>query len=428
MGSKHVAPGGMEPFGLTIVEKREIWKISRGIYDDPIAHLRLGWRPWEEKEYQTKLIPYLEKALECSPRSKWHEGLYWLKLSYSYRLDRRYAEAVRAAEKAYEIRPLDRRCPFNLARAYFVLTNAAFEGEQQIAERRRELWDAMARLQGPVVAGAFLDGLVIDPGASQRALDELGLTVEEAGAKARAFFQETLTHELDEFPFLWDERNIVQLHLMVIRQQFDVDSLVACRALGKHVDSWNAVIPGMAEKVKNVEYDALGAFFQTVRREIPGVSIKRKHLALALAQPARSFSLVQKKLGLGATLTMAVRIARIGDYLYVEWHLFERGRLTARIEYYVGTGFVGAGLLTLFLVGGGPILIAGGGLILIAIGGAIIWHAQRTPKLPLTGTRRDESGAFREIVHSSLRDALISVGITEDTIKELPVRAKQICL
>lgn len=71
------------------------------------------------------------------------------------------------------------------------------------------------------------------------------------------------------------------------------------------------------------------------------------------------------------------------------------------------------------LAGGGPILI-GGGLMLIAIGGAIIWHAQRTPKLALTGTRRDESRAFREIVHSSLKEALIGVGIPWDTIRELP--------
>jgi len=407
----------LRPFGMTLEEELQISRIAKGIYDDPMALLRL-WTLEKEEEYNRKLIPYLEKALESSA-DKWNEWLYWWKLSYCYRLDRRYAEAVRAAEKAYEIRPFDSRSPFNLGRAYFVLTNAAFEqaGEEQIAERRRGLWAAMGRLQDQY-AREFLDGLVIDPEASQRALDELGVTVQEAGAKARALFQETLFHELDSFGPLWDERTIVQLHLMEIRRQFDfdVDGVLAWQALGKHLDSWNAVIPGMAEKVKDVEYDALGAFCQRVRREIPGVSIELGRLALALAQPVRSFSLVQKKLGLGATVTMAVRIARIGDYLFVEWHLFERGRLTARIEYYLGTGFVGAGVLTLFLAGGGPILIAGGGLILIAIGGAIIWHAQRTPKLALTGTRRDESRAFREIVNSSLRDALISVGIPEDTI------------
>lgn len=398
-----------KPFALTFTEEREISKISTVCERSPSLLWRSGNWPWEEREYDRKLVPDLEKALEGNP-DNWDQWIYWWKLSYCYRLDRRYAEAVRAAHNAYEIRPLDRRSPFNLARAYFMLTNAALEGEEEIAERRRQLLRSTPR--DPTGRG-LLD-LAVDPHASQTALDELGLTVEEAGATARALFEETLTHQLDEFPFFWDERAIVELHLMTIRQQFDVDAVAACQALGKHVDSWVAVIPGMADKDKNVEYDAHGAFVQRVRREIPGVSMKGGYLALALAQPARLFSLVQKKLGLGATVTMAVRIARIGDYLFVEWHLFERGWLTTRIEYYAGIGFVGAGLLTLFLAGGGPIVIAGGGLILIAIGGAIIWHAQRTPKLPLTGTRQDESRAFREIVHSSLRDALISVGIARE--------------
>ncbi len=110
------------------------------------------------------VIRHLERAARRRPKS-W---VFRYALCDQYMSVGRLAKAVRVGEDAYNLRPKDVRSPYALATAYRALTHAAYIGNPRIGEAR---------------------ALGMDPEGSQKALAELGITIEDAVRKAIELFR-----------------------------------------------------------------------------------------------------------------------------------------------------------------------------------------------------------------------------------------------
>ena len=122
------------------------------------------------------------KALEVKVREKPKEWIFWYALGDWYSALGDYAKAVRACEKCYDLRPRDPRSAYGLATALRMLTRAKYVGHPKVTEMREFL------------AESGMSGYdEFDPSKSQRGLEELNLTIDQAAEKSLALFEEVIT-------------------------------------------------------------------------------------------------------------------------------------------------------------------------------------------------------------------------------------------
>jgi len=123
-------------------------------------------------------IVVLEAAVENKPR----EWVYWYVLAEWYQTFGELAKSVRACEKCYELRPRDPRSAYALATALRILTRAKYVGDPRIESVKE--WMAESGL-------ATYDDF--NPKESQKALQELGITPDQAAERSLTLFEEVLT-------------------------------------------------------------------------------------------------------------------------------------------------------------------------------------------------------------------------------------------
>ena len=188
--------------------------------------------------------------------------------------------------------------------------------------------------------------------------------------------------------------------------------MVTTASLGNHVSSWQAMIPGMADKMEIV---AKVFLHQLCQRQLPGVIIGQGQLKPSTLSQPRDHWFIQRNLGWGSRATTAVCIMAFGERdLYVGWQHFERGLAALAqggTEIYFGIAFVGAGLI---------LSLVGAGLILIPIGIILIAHGTKKIKARLGGFQSQDSWMLSQAVDAALKEALDLVGIGKDLIQELP--------
>jgi tetratricopeptide (TPR) repeat protein len=123
-----------------------------------------------------KAIVLLEAAAARKPR----EWIFWYALGDWYEGIGELAKAVRACEMCYSLRPKDPRSAYALASALRILTRARHVGDS----RMTEAFTASLERFPPDPRTQY------DPEASQRGLEELGMTIDQAAEKALALFEE----------------------------------------------------------------------------------------------------------------------------------------------------------------------------------------------------------------------------------------------
>lgn len=131
------------------------------------------------RAYAEGMVPILESLVESQP-FKW---LYWYKLGQFAEAARDYVKAIRAYEQSFQLRPSDPRSTYGLAGVYRSIAEGGYTIEE--AEERGLMF---ARL---LKAVPYLMEMVDTP-VAKKALEELGLTVEEAAQRAMALYGQTL--------------------------------------------------------------------------------------------------------------------------------------------------------------------------------------------------------------------------------------------
>lgn len=120
----------------------------------------------------------LEAAVEAKP-SEW---VFWYALGDLYQPLGEFAESVRAAEKCVDLRPDDPRSLYALATNLRTLTHAKYIGHHVIEARRR--------LENKMGISGY--AFPFAPDRSQAALEELGLTLDQATERTIGLFEDVL--------------------------------------------------------------------------------------------------------------------------------------------------------------------------------------------------------------------------------------------
>jgi tetratricopeptide (TPR) repeat protein len=143
------------------------------------------------------------KALELKVKEEPREWIFWHALGDWYSSLGDYANAVRACEKCYELRPQDPRSAYSLATTLRVLTRAHYSDHPRL----KEMEELVAR------TGRGYDEF--NPFKSQQGLEELGLTVDLAAHRAADRFEEVLRLGIGE-----EEAAGVRENLAAMRTEF----------------------------------------------------------------------------------------------------------------------------------------------------------------------------------------------------------------
>jgi hypothetical protein len=117
--------------------------------------------------------------MEAAVQSKPDEWIYWYWLADAYQKTGLLANSVLACENCYALRPKDIRSTYALATALRVLLRAKFVGASRIENVREKIAES-----GLASYSEF------SPEASQEALTELGMTLEQAAERPLALFEE----------------------------------------------------------------------------------------------------------------------------------------------------------------------------------------------------------------------------------------------
>ncbi|MFQ6000251.1 MAG: tetratricopeptide repeat protein [Anaerolineae bacterium] len=146
-----------------------------------------------------KGVQLLESAVEKEP----NEWAYWSMLGDFCNRRGYHLEAVRACEKAMELRPNHPLSSYGLATAMRGLTKAKYLWPEHQAERA-----SMAEFYNSAE-------IPFDPEAAQRALDALGITVDQAAERALLLFEKTLSIGVRQ-----DEEKLVKDTLAAMYAEF----------------------------------------------------------------------------------------------------------------------------------------------------------------------------------------------------------------
>ena len=158
----------------TFIDRLKLWRVLPSVAKGP-------GDVWSTPEALGESIAAVESAVKLKPR----EWIYWYVLSDWYPGVGRLAEAVRAAERCYELRPKDPRSPYMLASAWRALTRARHLGDARTMQAAESIHTLIAAQVAGVVSR-------YDPEASLRGLEELGVTIDQAAERALVFFELSL--------------------------------------------------------------------------------------------------------------------------------------------------------------------------------------------------------------------------------------------
>lgn len=132
------------------------------------------------RAYADGMVPILQSLVESEP-FKW---LYWYKLGQFAEVARDYVKAIRAYEQAFQLRPRDARATYGLASVYRSIAEGGYTLEE-LEERNLVLGRAL-RAMPPSIRE------MLNTPAAKKALNELGLTAEEAAKRAMELYRQTL--------------------------------------------------------------------------------------------------------------------------------------------------------------------------------------------------------------------------------------------
>ena len=163
--------------------------ITKGSLKDGFRLARTVGRHLTDRENYTsqEFIEAAESAIKEHPR----EWIIFYMLGSEYMESGQYARALQACKRSVELRPKDLRSAYALATAYNVLTRANWSDLETAGVNVLK-----KMLSDPEAAG--LNGLrkwlgpvpdVLDPGVSQKELDEMGMVIETAAAQAIRWFE-----------------------------------------------------------------------------------------------------------------------------------------------------------------------------------------------------------------------------------------------
>lgn len=186
-------------FSNSFLERRRIARMLRYTSVD-LSTADTMSRAERHRREVANAVEALERHVETNP-SDWL-ALYMLVDYYSRQ--RSYSKAVRASQRCYELRPKDLRSLYSLASSLRMLTWAKLNTPEQRAQLERFFAE-----NGIPAEDRF------DPGESQRALDELGMTIQDAARKALSLFwlvKSGATHR--------DEREAVSRTIEAIEMEF----------------------------------------------------------------------------------------------------------------------------------------------------------------------------------------------------------------
>jgi tetratricopeptide (TPR) repeat protein len=154
-------------------DRRKVNRILRPV-GDKYGDIRTSRSSLEEA------VALLEAAADASPR----EWILWYTLGDLYEPLGDFVKSVRAGEKCYELRPSDPRSAYALATNLRTLTHAKYVGQETYVEARRKLHEQLAP-RGYVAA--------FDPDKSREALQELGMTLDQAAHRSLTLFVQVLS-------------------------------------------------------------------------------------------------------------------------------------------------------------------------------------------------------------------------------------------
>ncbi len=161
---------------LQYIGLRERYKVNRILRPvrDKYGDVRSSTPALEEA------VLLLEEALKDKPG----EWILWYILGDLYQPLGEFAKSVRAGERCYELRPNDPRSPYALASNLRTLTHAKYADHREQADARR-------RAQHHLVMQGY--AAPFDPDKSRDALQDLGITLDEAAERSLALFEEVIT-------------------------------------------------------------------------------------------------------------------------------------------------------------------------------------------------------------------------------------------
>lgn len=162
--------------GVNYYTFRERFKLNRILRSVTAKHGSVR----ASREALQQAVALLEGAVEAKPE----EWVYWYVLGDLYQPLGEFVKSVKAGEKCYELRPDDRRSPYALASNLRTLTHADYVGDTHQIEARRRL-RAQVGTEGYVAP--------FDPDMSQEALEELGMTLDQAAERSLTLFEEVLS-------------------------------------------------------------------------------------------------------------------------------------------------------------------------------------------------------------------------------------------
>lgn len=144
-----------------------------------------------------EFIEAAKRALKKHP----NEWVIYYALADKYHQLGHYAEALKTTEKCVKIRPNDIRSACLLATSYNLLTRAAWTDEEEETAKKEDM----------MMGGQD----TIDKKLSQKALNELGFTLEKAVLQAQRWFEKALTLNPNR-----ESRAGIELILQILHNRF----------------------------------------------------------------------------------------------------------------------------------------------------------------------------------------------------------------
>ncbi len=154
--------------------------------------------PKGSREAIQATINALETALEKNP----NEWVFWYVIGEYYMVNEEFAKCVQATRKCFELKPKDLRSIYAMATVYYTITHAKDVGDTERIEVAKEL-----KRMSPDWA--------YNPEKSQEALDEIGLTAEQAAIKAITLLEILLGEKLPS-----EDKKNIQFSLEGLRAKF----------------------------------------------------------------------------------------------------------------------------------------------------------------------------------------------------------------
>lgn len=189
---------------ISVIDSYKLAKIFRGFSPEG-----MDTKTFIERSLSAEVITHLESYMNENP-NKWISHYV---LGDWYMKDKRYVEALRVLEKAYDLKPRDPRSTYSLATAYRIFTRARLAGYD--VSFNDEDVVKFANESGVSIRELLEIQSEFHPEASADELGKLELTIDEVAMKAMEYFEETLLLGVrsDEIKFVITDLQTMYLDL-----------------------------------------------------------------------------------------------------------------------------------------------------------------------------------------------------------------------